>query len=466
MAVTKIHAIRSTIQKSVEYICNPHKTDHRILIDNFACGLESAGLDFFQDNLKAGKREDAKPAFHLIQSFAPGEVTFEEAHRIGSELAEEILGSSRAYVLATHIDREHVHNHIIFCSTDFETGKRYYDNKESYRRIRSVSDRLCKEHHLSVIIPGDTKGKKYNEWLADKKNYSHKYLLKKDIFECIRYAESYKDFLRRMMEKGYEIKGFEFGENAPKYISFKPAGYGNFIRGCAKNFGKGHTKEEIIERIEKQIASREAWREKQRNLPLYAQKIIDTSKDTFTENAGLRDWADLKNLQIAASAYAKIGSITELTAEIDLMKKQIKQNRSNIASIDKEIKSIHENLRYLKIYQENKPYNEAYEKSKHPEEYLMEHESHLLLFDGAGNYLKSHGLNPDHITENDLEDQLHNLEQERTRLQNENTSIQPALNDMLSKQKTLEEYLHKEMKQDQEATAEKEENEKKKRREI
>ena len=134
MAITKIHAIRSTIQKSVDYICNPHKTDNRILIDNFGCGLESAGLDFYEDNLKAIKKDNAKPAFHLIQSFAPGEVTFEEAHKIGGELAREILGETRAYVLATHIDREHVHNHIIFCSADFETGKRYYDNKESYRK--------------------------------------------------------------------------------------------------------------------------------------------------------------------------------------------------------------------------------------------------------------------------------------------------------------------------------------------
>lgn len=465
MAFTKIHAIRSTIQKSVEYICNPHKTDNRILIDNFACGLESAGLDFYQDNLKAGKRDDAKPAFHLIQSFAPGEVTFEEAHRIGSELAKEILGSSRAYVLATHIDREHVHNHIIFCSTDFETGKRYYDNKESYRRIRSVSDRLCKEHHLSVIIPGDTKGKKYNEWLADKKNNSYKYLLKKDIFECIRYAESYDDFLRRMMEKGYEIKGFEIGESAPKYISFKPAEYGNFIRGCAKNLGKGHTKEEIIERIEKQITSREAWKEKQKNLPLYEQKIIDISDEKFIKNVGLRDWADLKNLQIAASTYAQIDSIAELNSEIDLMKKRIKQNRSEISSTDKELKALHEQLRYLKIYCDNKPYQEAYKESKHPEEYLMEHESHLLLFDGATGYLTSHGLNPASITEKELEEQIHLLEQERTRLQTENDSMKPELDDLLMKQKTMDEYLQKEKKreQEQEASTEKE---KKKRREI
>ena len=463
MAITKIHAIRSTIQKSVDYICNPHKTDNRILIDHFGCGIETAGFDFVHDNLGATEVTNAKPAYHLIQSFAPGEVTFEEAHKIGEALAKEVLGETRAYVLATHIDREHVHNHIIFCSTDYRSGKRYYDNKQSYRKIRNISDRLCKEHGLSVIVPGDEKGKKYNEWQADKKNLSHKYILKRDIFECIRNAKDYEDFLRRMMEKGYLIKGSELGENAPKYISFKPPGYGNFIRGCAKNLGKGHTKEEIIERIEKQIASREAWREKQNTLPMYKKKLIDTSEKKYVQSTQLRDWADLNNLKIAASAYAHIDSITELNAAIDLMKKQIKLNRSETTSIDKELRSLNEQLRYLKIYYDNKPFNEAYKESKSPEEYLMEHESHLLLFDGATEFLTSHGLNPMNITEKDLEEQIQLLEQERSKLQTDNDTLKTKLDDMIMKQKTLDAYLHKEKEQESETFSEKAN---KKRREI
>ncbi len=463
MAITKIHAIRSTIQKSVDYICNPHKTDNRILIDHFGCGIETAGFDFVHDNLGATEVTNAKPAYHLIQSFAPGEVTFEEAHKIGEALAKEVLGETRAYVLATHIDREHVHNHIIFCSTDYRSGKRYYDNKQSYRKIRNISDRLCKEHGLSVIVPGDEKGKKYNEWQADKKNLSHKYILKRDIFECIRNAKDYEDFLRRMMEKGYLIKGSELGENAPKYISFKPLGYENFIRGCAKNLGKGHTKEEIIERIEKQIASREAWKEKQKTLPMYKKKLIDTSEEKYVQSSQFRDWADLNNLKIAASTYAHIDSITELNAAIDLMKKQIKLNRSETTSIDKELRSLNEQLRYLKIYYDNKPFNEAYKESKSPEDYLMEHESHLLLFDGATEFLTSHGLNPMNITEKDLEEQIQLLEQERLKIQTENDTLKTKLDDMIMKQKTLDAYLNKEKEQEQETFSEKEN---KKRREI
>ncbi len=446
MAITKIHAIRSTIQKSVDYICNPHKTDNRILVDSFGCGIYTAGADFLADNQKSKSKSTSVPAYHLIQSFAPGEVTFEEAHQIGQEFAEQILENKRAYVLATHVDREHVHNHIIFCSTDFEDYKRFNDDRAAYYRIRNISDSLCKEHHLSVIEPGPEKGKKYNEWQADKKNNSHKFILKKDIFECIRYATSYEDFLRRMTEKGYEIKGSEIGENAPKYISFKPREYGNYIRGCKKNLGKGHTKEEIIERIENQIASRQAWKEKQNDLPLYARSIVDTSEKKVQENEGLKQWAIIQNLKIAASTYTKAGSITELEAEIDIGKEQIKQNRAKIVAIDKEKKQLSEQIRYVSIYLENKPYYEEYITAKNPDGYFMRNESHINLFDGAKNMLKAYGIEPEKMSLDELKKQLKQLEEERANLNNKNNTLNAHLDTLFHQQKNLKDYLHNDMK--------------------
>ena len=442
MAITKIHAIRSTIQKSVNYICNPHKTDNRILVDSFGCGIYTAGADFLADNQKSKSKSTSVPAYHLIQSFAPGEVTFEEAHQIGQEFAEQILENKRAYVLATHVDREHVHNHIIFCSTDFEDYKRFNDDRAAYYRIRNISDNLCKEHHLSVIEPGPEKGKKYNEWQADKKNNSHKFILKKDIFECIRYATSYEDFLRRMTEKGYEIKGYEIGENAPMYISFKPKDYGNYIRGCKKNLGKGHTKEEIIERIEAQIDSREAWKEKQKELPLYAQTIIDISSERIQESESLQHWAILKNLKIAASTYANTSSLTELNTEISILKEQIRQNRSAMVEMDKKRKVIAEQIRYMKIYIDNKSFHDEYEKAKNPDEYLMRNETHLTLFDGASSTLKSHGVKPAKTSLDELQNQLKQLEKERLKLKEENINLKTHLDTLLHQQNNLNGYLH------------------------
>lgn len=441
MAITKIHAIRSTIQKSINYICNPHKTDNRILVDSFGCGIYTAGNDFFADNSKSKSKSTSVPAYHLIQSFAPGEVTFEEAHNIGLEFAKNLLEDKRAYVLATHVDRNHVHNHIIFCSTDFVDNHRFNDNRAAYYNIRKLSDTLCKEHNLSVIIPGPEKGKSYSEWEAEKKNDSYKLILKRDIFDCIRYSTDYEDFLSRMKQRGYEIKGAEFGEDAPKYISFKPEGYGNYIRGCKKNLGKGHTKEEIMERIERQIASREAWKEKQKTLPLYTQKLVDTSTEKYQENEAFKHWADLRNLQIAASSYANTGSISELNIEIDLLKDKLKQNRSSLVVLDKKKKELAEQIRYLSIYNENKVFFDEYNSAKDPDDYLMRNESRLTLYDGAVSVLEKYNINLDNVSLEQLKKDLDNLEEKRNRIKNENDLLIPKIKELQLQLNNLNDYL-------------------------
>lgn len=124
MAVTKIHGIKTTIDKAIDYICNPDKTDDQIYISSFACSPETAALDFkytldhtTEQSFADGQDRENK-AFHLIQAFAPGEVSYEEAHAIGKELADKLLGGRYSYVLTTHIDKGHIHNHLIFCAAD------------------------------------------------------------------------------------------------------------------------------------------------------------------------------------------------------------------------------------------------------------------------------------------------------------------------------------------------------------
>lgn len=448
MAVTKIHAIKTTVQKSVDYICNPHKTDNRILIDTFACGTETAARDFEMEN-RVG-RKNSNPAYHLIQSFAPGEVTFEEAHLIGQEFASRLLGSGRPYVLATHVDKEHVHNHIIFCSTDMETKERYSDSKSSYRHLRALSDTLCREHNLSVITPGVQKGMSYKEWSEDRKNNSIKLILKRDIFDCIRVARDYEDFLRRMMEKGYQIKGESLDESAPKYISFKPAGYGNFIRGSHRTLGKGNTKEEIVERIRKQTESRAEWRAKQNALPLENRKLVSIAPERLEGNGGLENWLERENMRIAMATYASVGSYTDLVDEIKSVEERIKENRSLIVSVDKEKKVLAEQLHYLKVYIENKPADDAYHKAKNPDDYLRRNESRLILFNGAKTILERYQLNPDEISVEDLEKRLSELEQTKSAASGEVLKLKEQLKDLTARQKTLEEFFHFEEKKQNE----------------
>lgn len=135
---------------------------------------------------------------HMIQAFEPGEVSPEEAHRIGMELAREVLGGKYEFVLTTHIDKDHVHNHLIFNAVSFTDHKHYHSNKRSYHEIRRASDRLCREHGLSVIVPGRDKGKSYIEHQAAQNGTSYKAKLKAAIDRLLPVSSSLEDLLVRL----------------------------------------------------------------------------------------------------------------------------------------------------------------------------------------------------------------------------------------------------------------------------
>lgn len=144
MAYAKIHAIKATVDKAIDYICNPEKTDEKMFVSSYACSPETAAYDF-KYTLDHCRENSPNKAYHLIQAFAPGEVGFEEAHHIVKELADKLLEGKYSYVVTTHIDKEHVHNHIIFCAADNIEHNKYHDCKQSYYHIRKLSDELCRE---------------------------------------------------------------------------------------------------------------------------------------------------------------------------------------------------------------------------------------------------------------------------------------------------------------------------------
>ena len=197
MAVTKTHPIKSTLKAAIDYICNPDKTDGKLLVSSFGCAAETADIEF-EWTRRHSIDKGTHLGRHLIQAFEPGEVMPEEAHRIGMELAREVLGGKYEFVLTTHIDKDHVHNHLIFNAVSFTDHKHYHSNKRSYHEIRRASDRLCKEHGLSVIVPGRDKGKSYIEHQAAQNGTSYKAKLKAAI-----------DRLTREMKEAAKLLEFE-----------------------------------------------------------------------------------------------------------------------------------------------------------------------------------------------------------------------------------------------------------------
>ena len=236
MAVTKIKPIKSTLKKALEYIQNPDKTDDKMLVSSFGCSYETADIEF-AFTLSQALDKGNNLAHHLIQSFEPGEVSFEKAHEIGKQLADAVTKEQYEYVLTTHIDKGHVHNHIIFCAVNFVDYHKYNSNKRSYYGIRNISDRLCYENGLSVITPEKGhKGKSYIEYQTAKTGTSWKGKLKEAVDLLIPQVADFEELLEKLQASGYEIKN-------GKYVSCRAPGQERFTR--LKTLGADYTEEAI-----------------------------------------------------------------------------------------------------------------------------------------------------------------------------------------------------------------------------
>lgn len=436
MAYTKIHAIKATVDKAIEYICNPDKTDENIFVSSYACSPETAAIDF-KYTLDHCRENSPNKAYHLIQAFAPGEVSFEEAHKIGQELADRLLQGKYSYVVTTHIDKGHVHNHIIFCAADNIEHDKYHDCKQSYYHIRHLSDELCKEHNLSVIIPGGQRGRKYNEWNADKCDTAWKPKLRKDINSCIKSASTYEEFLLLLRSKGYEIKGEEFGENAPKYISFRPLSKERFVRGSVKSLGKEYTRERIRERIELK-------RERKATIPKkdYAsRKLIDTSDEKFQNSPSLKRWASIENLKIAAQSYAEAESISKLEHEISVKTEAGKSAKQSVVELEHHIKDLAEIIKYAEQYRTNRSYHIGYKKAKNPDAYFRRYESQIILYGGARRMLEQAGINLKSLNLDKLKSEYQELIKQKNELTSTYKTYEKEVRELRLKLENLNQYL-------------------------
>ena len=285
MAVTEIHPIRTTLNKALDYISNPDKTDEKLLVSGYACIPETAYWQFGQVKRQVGK-ENGILGFHIIQSFSPGEVDYNTAHAIGQELADKIFGGKFQFVCATHIDKGHVHNHIIANSVSFKDYSKFYSQKKTMYTIRNISDKLCSEHGLSVIAEPKEKSKSRYEFIQDKQGRSWKSLLRQNIDKCILKAKDWDEFLALMQREKYEIK-------QGKYISFRADGQERFIR--AKSLGENYTEENIRSRISgtKRISS-------QKNI--FGRNLIIDIENSFKaqQSKGYAQWAKGFNLKLVA----------------------------------------------------------------------------------------------------------------------------------------------------------------------
>ena len=387
MAITKIHPIKSTLNLAIDYITNENKTDEKILVTSNKCFPATAHTQF----LKTREDNNVKGtvlARHLIQSFLPNETTPEQAHQIGLDLCNKILKDEYEFVLTTHIDKGHIHNHIIFNNVNMVTGKCYQSNKKSYHKIRYQSDKLCKENNLIVIDEHyeaykkkyKTNGKSWYENDHYKKGSSWKSKLQFDIDRTVKQSKDWNDFLDKMAILGYEIKH-------GKHIAFKHKDKERFTR--SKIIGIDYTEDRIKERINESANHRNYPTKKRIGNIIY----IDNNKKVKSSK-GYEYWATKHNLQVASDIVVLmrekgIKTLSQLDDYIkesadrrqDLQDK-IKVIDNDITKLSKDMEQVHTVKLYQQIYLEYK--NDTTDKA-----FFEEHKSEILLYQNALSELKN-----------------------------------------------------------------------------
>lgn len=276
MAVLKIFAIKNRLDKRVKYAANkektsldnfidyavnPEKTEQRLFESCLNCqNVETAYSDMMQTK-KRYKKISGVLGYHFIQSFKPNEVTPSTAHNIGIEFAQKSFGNKYEVVIGTHLDKHHLHNHIVINSVSFVDGKKYHSNVQSYKELRQISDNVCSNHNLSVIKP-QGKGKHYAQWKAEKENKpTIRSQIRNDIDILISQSLNFSTFITLLKKSGYSVK---YGN--VKHTALKPSYSQRFIR--LDNLGKEYTDEAI----ENRILNQHVW--KRHKLPSY-NKILN-----------------------------------------------------------------------------------------------------------------------------------------------------------------------------------------------
>ena len=401
MAVTKIKPIKSTLSKALDYICNPKKTDEKILIFSFGCSYETADIEFVF-TLSQAMNKGNNLAHHLIQSFDVGETTPEQAHEIGRQLIDEITKGKYEYILTTHIDRGHVHNHILFCAVNFVDYHKYISNRRTLYQIRNASDRICKENGLSIVKPGKElehtdkdgqrrtrpakeQGRSYAEYAADKSGGSWKAKLKIAIDTAIPKAKDYEDFLRLMAAAGYEAKH-------GKYVSFRAPGQERFTR--SKTLGDNYTVERITERIQgkKLTVSVPKSDSKKVNLIIDIENSIKAA-----QNRGYEQWAKIQNLKQAAKTVNfltenNILQYADLLSKVEEVAADCDKTGDTLKALEKRLSDMALLIKNVTTYQQTKLVYDGLKTVKNKEQYRNKNASALILHEAAAKALKVAGV--------------------------------------------------------------------------
>lgn len=437
MAITKIHPIKSTLNLAIDYITREEKTDESIFVSSFKCHPKTAHIQFLKTRYEANTKGKVL-AHHLIQSFVPGETTPEKAHEIGKALCDKIFKNEYEYVISTHVDKENIHNHIIFNNVNMRTAKCYQSNNKSYHKIRRISDELCKDNNLYVIDEYyekfkkkyKTKGKSWYEYDKAKQGKSWKSRLAFDIDRAIRKVIDFDGFLKLMNEYGYEIK-------QGKHIAFKHKDKTRFTR--AKTIGADYTEDRIKDRIE------ETKKNKVKFIKKSIGNVIDIKNNKKVQNSkGYEYWEKKHNLKTMSNSIIILKNLgINNLSELDIA---IQKNADKRQQLQDEMKQIEKKTEYLSDTMEQiqviTKYREIYKYRKaNPNDtsFENEYESELKLYKANANeLLKNYDKMPN---SKGIYEELEKLQEKKNTLLEEYSLSKSSMNELYSLRKNYETYM-------------------------
>ncbi len=422
MAYIKIFPIKVTDKKALDYITNPDKTDEKLLVSSFGCSPETADLEFAltrENAKKNGMDKGDNLAFHLIQSFKPEEIDAETAHRLGQQFADEVLKGKYEYVISTHVDKDHIHNHIIFNAASFVTNHKYVSNKRSYHKICRISNRICQENGLATSMPTGEKGKSYKENLEYHRGTSWKAKLRVSIDKAIWSSINYEEFLQKMQLAGYEIRQ---GKN----LSFRAPEQKNFT--YMKSLGSYYTEENVRLRLEKNRYKAKSPKSLSREARLY----INISTYVITGNReGFERWATQNNLKEAAKTFNYLSENNLLN--YDDFQQHISDVENSIKAADQRIQEISTELTTQKVVQKHcdsyrlcRKVIEDAKSATNPRAYRSKHQAEYQLHDSLKKGLQDLGVTKIPSSEK-IQKRIENLESEQATTIREKQELQKKL---------------------------------------
>lgn len=385
MHKNKGKSLAKCLADRIDYALNPDKTNSGEYVSSYECDPKTVLGEFLlskriYSDITGRKQANDVIAYQIRQSFKPGEITPELANKIGYELGMRFTKGNHAFFVATHIDKSHIHNHIIYNSTSLDCTRKFRDFLGSGEAVRKISDRLCLENGLSIIENPKRGRNHYGKWLGDKKPITHSQKLRDTIDEILSKKPSdFDDFLLKMEQAGYSIK-------QGKHLAFKNKEQKKFIR--LRSLGEGYLEEEIREIIKgkKPFINRKKVPEKSHS---HINLLVDIqAKLQAGKGAGYERWAKIFNLKQMAQT---INFLTEnnLLVYEDLEKK-VQTSTDNFNHLSAQIKATEKrmteigNLKtHIINYSKTRDTYTAYRKAGYSKKFYEEHTTDLLLHKAA-----------------------------------------------------------------------------------